>query len=77
MKKKQEPLYKIGDYVGTIKRSNQWGNEWFEDGGKVVSISYGCLPYNSGGSYYNGQQFIYTLSNGKCFGEFNIKNAKE
>jgi hypothetical protein len=73
MKKKQEPKYKIGDYVGTIKRSNQWGNAWFEDGGKVVSISYGCVPYKISGKLINNIQFIYTLTNGKIFGEDSLK----
>ena len=75
MKRQQppKPLFNIGDYVGADVRSNQWGNEWYEDGGLVVKIEYGYVPYSSSGDYYPDKQFVYTLNNGNIIGERSIK----
>jgi len=67
------PLFNVGDYVGTELRSNQWGNEWYADGGKVVKIEYGYVPYKGSVDYYPSQQFVYTLDTGKVIGERSIK----
>jgi hypothetical protein len=71
--KKLTPLFNIGDYVGTDLRSNQWGNEWFEDGSTIVKIEYGYVPYSSSSDYYPSKQFVYTLKSGKVVGEQGLR----
>ena len=73
---KLKPLFNVGDYVGTDVRSNQWGNSWYADGGKIVKIEYGYVPYKSSADYYPSQQFIYTLENGNVIGEKSIKQLE-
>jgi hypothetical protein len=40
------PRFNVGDIIGTDARANQWGNEWYEDGYKIVNIEFKHIPYN-------------------------------